>query len=337
MRVDVVLPFHKDDQYLWEAVDSVLNSKSLEVRLIMMDDRVLRNEALKIPEKFCSPPNVLEVYGTDGSGYGNALNQSKGYLESEFIALMNSDDLMSPHRLIRQVQKLQETQADLTICGIQKFDNRGSLPSFTGEIDVDHYDYRTLLLGSYGADASWLLKSNVFLSIDFNTYELGSDWCAALSNFSQLRVTGIKEKLYWYRIHPSQVTAMKSSSLSEVDPIFDEWSKMNTELCLPSVSKEAFIHIAMPWLNLQITKNNLGEASEWFKEYQKLFSENQQLKVVKRLIKRRQVIMEYKQRHLTFFFAYTKLKILAQVTNLLLRNRSPRFRTFSRGINPDEN
>jgi glycosyltransferase involved in cell wall biosynthesis len=337
MRVDVVLPFHRDDQYLWDAVGSVLNSRSLDVRLIMMDDRALRDKPLDIPERFSSPAIALEIHQTDSHGYGNALNQSKKYLESEFIALMNSDDLISPDRLIIQIQKLQETQADIAICGIQKFDSRGALPSFTGEIEPEHYDYRTLLLGAYGADASWLLRSNVFLSVNFNTYELGSDWCAALSSFRHLRVTGVKEKLYFYRIHQAQVTTMNSNSLSEINPIYKEWSKINSELCLPSVSKEAFIQIAMPWLNSQVNKSISDDVNQWFREYQYLFKGTQQSKVVKRLIKRRKIVMEYKSKHFTLCFLLTKLKIVTEVTRLKIRNRSPRLRTFSRGHDSDDN
>jgi glycosyltransferase involved in cell wall biosynthesis len=336
MRVDVVLPFHRDDHYLWEAVESVLNSRNLDVRLIMMDDRSERDKPLHIPEKFCLPEVDLEIYETESRGYGNALNQSKKYLESEFIALMNSDDLVSPDRLSIQIEKLRESQADLTICGIQKFDRRGTLPSFTGEIDPDHYDYRTLLLGSYGADASWLLRSSVFLTINFNSYELGSDWCAALSKFSHLRVTGVKDKLYFYRIHPAQVTTMQSNSLSEINPIFDEWIKVNAELNLPSVSKEAFIQIAMPWLNVRTNNSISIEVENWFKKYQNLFKGSRQFKVVRRLIERRRTILEYKRKHFTLYFMPTKFKMMVEVTRLKLRNRNTRFRTFSSGIDSDE-
>jgi glycosyltransferase involved in cell wall biosynthesis len=326
VKVDVVLPFHKVDSYLWEAVNSVLASKNVEVRLIMMDDRVENIRSIDVPRSIGSGSAAIEIHKTAGQGYASALNESKKYLKAEWTGLMNSDDLISQNRFSLQIEKITESETDLSICALQKFGSKGRIPSMAGVIDPKIFDYRFLLLGAYGADATWVARTSIFQAINFPELTLGSDWCAAMENFPGLKVSGISESLYFYRMHSDQVTAEKTNLPLEIEPIFQRWAYLSKKLNLPIVSKEAFINISMPWLTSRISKAVEKEVLNWFREFEKQFTNKQQLKFSKRLIKRRKVIMEFKIKKITISMPITKSQMLLEIVCLKVKGNKPRNR-----------
>jgi hypothetical protein len=195
-----------------------------------------------------------------------------------------------------------------------------------GVIDPKMFDYRFLLLGAYGADATWVARASVFRAINFPDLTLGSDWCAAIENFPGLKVSGVSESLYFYRMHSDQVTADKTNLPVEIDPIFQRWANLSKKLNLPTVSKEAFINISMPWLTSRISKVVEKEVSIWFREFEKQFTNKQQLKLSRRLIKRRKIMLEFKLRRITMSMPITKSQMLLELVYLKIKGNKPRTR-----------
>lgn len=294
-----------------------------------MDDRVENVKPVDVPSSISAGSVSLEIHKTTGQGYASALNESKQYLKAEWIGLMNSDDLISQNRFSLQIEKIIESETDLSICALQKFGSKGRIPSLAGVIDPNIFDYRFLLLGAYGADATWVARTSTFRAINFPDLTLGSDWCAAIENFPGLKVSGVSESLYFYRMHSDQVTADKTNLLLEIEPIFQRWTNLSKKLNLPTVSREAFISISMPWLTSRISKVVEKEVLIWFREFEKLFTNKQQLKFSRRLIKRRKIMMEFKIRKIKMSMPITKSQMLLELVNLKIKGNKPRNRNWN--------
>ncbi len=231
----MILPFHRDDHFLRIAIKSILESEGVSVRLLLIDDR--RNFSL-IPDL-----DSHIVHRTGGLGYAGALNSAKPYLESEFVALMNSDDWSSPDRLVKQITELERREGDIAICSLAKFKSSRMIPALLGEYKSHDFDCRVLLLGAYGADATWLTRRDTWKSSFHFEESLVSDWLSAMKILPKLKVVSVDEKLYWYRQHTNQVTKMsiqqneafmdlliEAAEIAKPAGLFDENFDMNFQI-----------------------------------------------------------------------------------------------------------
>jgi hypothetical protein len=190
------------------------------------------------------------------------------YLESEFVALMNSDDWSSPDRLFKQINELDRREGDIAICSLVKFKDSRLIPAFLGEFKSHEFDPRVLLLGAYGADATWLTKRDTWVACFHFEESLVSDWLSAMKILPKLRVVSVNEKLYWYRQHTNQVTKMsvqqndafmdlllQAAEIAKPAGLFDEDFDMNFQITaapyslLTRPSKNEFL---AAWKYLQV-------------------------------------------------------------------------------------
>jgi glycosyltransferase involved in cell wall biosynthesis len=244
MDLDVLLPFHRADKYFTEAIESLAASKYLSVNVILIDDR---------PNKSKDITNVLrvlknfEVVSTSGGvGYGEALKLGSQLITANSVALHNSDDLVDPHRFFKQVKYLENSDLNITAMQrINKYDRK--IYSLSGEIQSSFYDPYFLLLGSYGANASWCMRSDWWRKNVFFDSEECLDWRIAFKTFSDSSLSYTSEKLYFYRKHPNQITTKKEVNFSEMKKVYDAWSNFSALKEIGNYSYETFLIFALPW------------------------------------------------------------------------------------------
>lgn len=314
MLIDVVLPFHKIDQFLRLAIESIFASDGVDVHLILLDDRQnvsIDGEELEFLLAFYRNKNI-SYYPTIKRGYANAINQSRLYLRSEYVALMNSDDLIHPKRFAIQLNILQKNQADLIISRIRKFNSFGFLPSLSGEIDYSSYHPSFLLLGAYGADATWFTKKDIFQQMKFPDIPLGADWIVAMQNFFKIKVFGVDKSLYFYRMHKTQVTQLNSNVDRCIQEIFKQWSSLNKQLNLPELNIDEFLIFAMPWVT-QKNYTNVDKArlEIWKSAFVRQLPKKNQ-KNGKNLLKRRMIFFQHNSRDKINLFQITLYQLIAE-------------------------
>jgi glycosyltransferase involved in cell wall biosynthesis len=206
--VDVILPFHQENKLLHEAINSIAKSKNVSVRLILVDSRPGNLQGQKV--RIAPELNFIHINAGKKRNYPNAINVGLENLKSEFFALMNSDDLVHPERLYRQIIQLKEDKADICVCRIQKFTGKNSrnvIPPLAGNIRYNSFNYINLFIGAYGADATLLGRSDVIkkYQLKFPLVE-HADWFFALANYKDLKVSVLNFTGYFYRMHGNQIT-----------------------------------------------------------------------------------------------------------------------------------
>ena len=244
MSLDVLLPFHRYDQFFQDAVDSVLASDYQNFTLILIDDRP-KNEQNKT-SFFLRTPKISLVK-TDGlTGYGNALKVGSQVISSDVIALMNSDDLMKPNRFTSELKLIEAHDVIFT-----KMENTSvsgkRIPSMMGEIMGSSFDPFYLIFGSYGANATWCMKREWWDKHVFFDNQEYLDWRIALNSFNNSNIGYVDETMYYYRKHSKQVTFNKNVSKETLQPLLQSWNRFLNEYGLSSGSFEIFSFIATPW------------------------------------------------------------------------------------------
>ncbi|WP_160288596.1 glycosyltransferase family 2 protein [Pseudomonas knackmussii] len=103
--VSVLVPCYNRERYIEEALLSVLEQDYSNFELIVVDDGSQDSSAEKI--EALRQRHDFQFYRQSNQGVSAALNTALSYARGVFIATPDSDDVMLPGRLSRQVNYLQ--------------------------------------------------------------------------------------------------------------------------------------------------------------------------------------------------------------------------------------
>jgi hypothetical protein len=199
--IDVVVNFVDEFGQVGKAIKSLRKSRGVQVRILVIDDSGKDNS-----EFFSRLLNSDDLYKrSNRCGYINGLKLAKAFIESEFVGILNSDDISDKERLINQVTKLT-TGLDVCVGRIVKFKwiPWFRLPSVSRSQNNGRYCPHLIYLGPLSTDASWVMRRETY-GILFES-KFNSDWGIALDNFNKLRVGIDLKSKYYYRQHSKQIT-----------------------------------------------------------------------------------------------------------------------------------
>lgn len=260
MTIDVLLPFHRNDNMLRESITSVLDSKYKDLRIILIDDRPVIEQ--KDKSFGIKSPKIILTTTSGQTGYGNALRVGSQMIESDIVALMNSDDVMLSDRFVSQLSKLDQTE--ICISRIQKISEFGRpIPSLAGDLRNSNFDSLFLILGSYGANATWCMRRDWWDTNSFFDPDECLDWRIALRSFPKSQISFIGRPLYYYRKHKRQTTFKRTISRQDISPVFTDWNRFLQNQGLIQGSFEIFSMISTPWNSSRLPK--IEDLDTWLK------------------------------------------------------------------------
>jgi glycosyltransferase involved in cell wall biosynthesis len=245
-RIEVLLPFHKVDAFLLKSIDSTLASNGVEIRILLVDDRVEKDSCRFIPKKIA---NQIEVIPNDiDHGYGPALREGTNFVSESFVGLMNSDDEIHPDKFKLQLERIGDADVSITRLERRRISNRRSI-SVTGDFTGDDYFPELLLLGAYGANATWTMRSDWWKKNSFFDTAEALDWRIALRTFRTAEISFINQPLYYYTRHKNQTTqTLSSKDARDFDLLFTEWRTYFQLIFEQYPNFDSFQVLAAPWL-----------------------------------------------------------------------------------------
>jgi glycosyltransferase involved in cell wall biosynthesis len=115
-RVSVVIPAYNAEDYLSEALDSVITQTYRDIEIVVVDDGS-SDRTSGILERYSRLDDRMIVHRQPNGGVVAALNRGVALARGEFIARMDADDIALPHRLERQVGFLDDHPAVAVVGG----------------------------------------------------------------------------------------------------------------------------------------------------------------------------------------------------------------------------
>lgn len=134
--ISVLMANYNSEAYLKQAVESVLNQSFAALELILVDDGS-KDSSVAIASAIAARDPRLKVFS--GKRFGGpapvrnfALDQARG----EWVAVVDSDDLIHPDRFERMMTSISQTDADILIDDLLIFQNdgQGIETMFQGEL-----------------------------------------------------------------------------------------------------------------------------------------------------------------------------------------------------------
>ncbi len=104
--ISVVMSVYNSDQFLSEAIESILHQTLQDFEFIIVDD-ASKDASLQILEHYQKKDNRIHILRNEiNSGLGSSLQRGIDASRGRFIARMDADDISSPERLEKQINFL---------------------------------------------------------------------------------------------------------------------------------------------------------------------------------------------------------------------------------------
>ena len=208
-KVAVFIRAHLDSPYLSASLNSINNQDYLgPIEIFIITDRVTPDVRLLI-KNFTSKYNIKVIDNISGN-LASGLNMALAETDSDYIAILDSDDLMHQSRIRKQVDFLIKHNFSALGSNLELIDEKGN------ELGISHMPQGNDVISqlpqiSTIAHPSSIIKKDSLLSVggyrEFFAYSEDYDLWIRLSE--KYSIGNMNEALTQYRIHPNQLTISK--------------------------------------------------------------------------------------------------------------------------------
>jgi len=203
--VSVLMTSYNRQQYIAEAIESVLASSYKNFELIIVDDCSSDN-TINIAKAYETNDSRIKVYQNSKnlSQFGNR-NKAASYAKGEFLKYVDSDDIIYPYTLQMMVEAmLKYPKAALGYCltlGTCKKPFPYQLES-KDAFKQHFFEGGPMFVGPSGL----IIKRKAFEEVQgFEEFGMPSDNHLTLKIAARYPVVAMPRDLFWWRIHEGQV------------------------------------------------------------------------------------------------------------------------------------
>lgn len=254
-KVSIIVPVYNAEDYLAEAIESVLKQTCRDFELLLVDDRSTDN-SLKICQGYRAKDDriaVLENH-SEKHGPGPARNMGLDHAAGEYIYFMDADDWIEPDLLEQALNRIQEDGSDLVSFGIvNEFygKRRRSHKSCAFEKQIWTREEIRCNILAYWKVKSVTLWSHLFQretigDLRFADIPLGEDddFCSKFVT-KVSTVSYLNQWLYHHRILPSSISNQWNARWMESQLVGWEHTRaFLAEMC-PSISESDYTELTL--------------------------------------------------------------------------------------------
>lgn len=209
----VIMPVYNGEKFLKESIDSVLNQTFSDFKLLVLDDNS-QDQTAKILEDYQHKDSRIEVITKSKNvGPANLRNEGIEIAKTEFIALLDADDIALPTRFEKQIDFLN-TNSEYGVCGTW-FTFFGDKENKTIKHHEAHDTLKVEMLSNccIGNPTVMFKKSHLGdLRFD-NQYVPAEDYGLWSQLIANTKFHNIQESLLFYRWHPNNISQTKADNL----------------------------------------------------------------------------------------------------------------------------
>ncbi len=209
-KVSVIVPIYRVEKYLEVCVLSLLNQTYQNLEIILVDDGSDDN-CPEICDKLSQKDKRIVVIHKENGGLSDARNTGLKIATGEFIAFVDSDDIVDSMFIECLYNIIENEKCDISICGIQKFksevnvtENRKRDEDIVIISPIECF-YKTDAL----FEVAWnkLYKRDIFGKITYPLGKVHEDIYTTYKVIMRAFKIGItSEQLYFYRQRTDSIT-----------------------------------------------------------------------------------------------------------------------------------
>ena len=125
--ISVIVPVYNVETYLERCIRSILTNTYKDLEIICVNDGS-KDSCLKILECLAKEDSRIRIINQENQGVEIARNTGIKESRGDYIAFIDSDDLIHPQYFETLLNCMEKKSADVVICGCQPFFEKEKLP-----------------------------------------------------------------------------------------------------------------------------------------------------------------------------------------------------------------
>lgn len=207
--ISVVMPVYNAEQYLDQAIQSILGQTFTDFEFIIINDGS-SDSSLEILRKYEKKDKRILIIDKKNCGIVEALNDGLSIAKGNFIARMDSDDIAYTNRFEEQIKVFENVpEIDLVYTGTTLIDKYGDLVCDSWRPNLE----KTLLnleINTFIPHPTVMFKKDMILNLGGYTKKRPNAedldlWLRMLNNGCKFFY--LKKNLLYYRLNPNSMRA----------------------------------------------------------------------------------------------------------------------------------
>lgn len=223
-KCDVLIVTYNRINFLKELLDSLLFEISYINKVIIYDD-MSTDGTKKYFKEYTGPLNILYIYGKNKStSVGKSRNIALKDANSEYVMVLDDDDLVSPYKISSSIQTLSETRADWLYGNCIEFNK-----SADRYVKPKH-SFPRIIQGTNNIRwATTFFRTSSLKHIGFNEkVRIITDWLL----YCDLTKSGFKcvyldKCLGFYRLHENSISHKKDILIQDLSSYLNKYKDFN--------------------------------------------------------------------------------------------------------------
>ncbi len=123
-KISVVIPVYKVEPYLDKCVQSIVDQTYTDLEIILVDDGS-PDACPKICDRWAEKDSRVRVIHKTNGGLSDARNYGMAIATGEYIGFVDGDDYIEPEMYGLLQSEMENTDSDISSCGIRSFWENG--------------------------------------------------------------------------------------------------------------------------------------------------------------------------------------------------------------------
>lgn len=238
--VSVIMPAYNAEEFIEEAIASVLAQSVQDWELIVIDD-CSQDKTREIVEAFTQKDRRIRlIMNEKNSGTARTRNRGLDVFSGQYVALLDSDDYWHPQLLEKMLAHARQTQADITYCSYEIVDEHGNKLCNDFIVPAET-DFRKSMVRNVISCSTVLLTKEIAQANRFPTDIYHEDialWFQLLRDGATAR--GVPDILASYRQRQNSKTASKIKSAGKRWVIYRKYLKLPVMQCVALLAEYAY-------------------------------------------------------------------------------------------------
>jgi alpha-1,3-rhamnosyltransferase len=281
--VSVIIPVYNRDDYIEEALDSVLQERYPNLELVVIDDGSTDNSKAvieawaerhqqKLPVRFVSRPN---------KGFVPTLNELILLSRGEYVVFFGSDDCLMDNGIAARYEYLQQNPHKLMVvgdCCVIDSDTRITHESaYVGVGKANKADMlsddglkKHTLLNGYYPGATLMARKEAYERYGlYDERYSAEDWVYYVRLVAHKHLGFLNQRVAGYRVHDSNMCASRTQlkiAYEQLDLMPKLWSEYQGIYKLYLLQRMAIQLLYIPYLTAKFALLDRAEQSPWMQQ-----------------------------------------------------------------------
>lgn len=208
--IDILMATYNGEKYIREQIQSILDQKYKNIKLIISDDCSTDNTVSIIKSIAQKDSRIILLKNNTNKGYIKNFEYLIEYSSAEYIMLSDQDDVWKKDKIKKSFNYLLQTKSDLVFSDLTVVDeNLNKINRSFNKAMHLHPEklksYKDLFHRNHGTGSTFLFKSKmkqyILPFIDLKTKEYIHDWYILFECFYNGNVSYLNESSILYRQH----------------------------------------------------------------------------------------------------------------------------------------